>query len=531
MKRVLLACSAAALLAACSWKPRYTTSDVQPPPTLEVALQAADAARLAGATTLSEDSQTTVTVTRDGAILTALARNRSLLVERLNPDIRRTYIDEQRAAFDPALLATTSFGRTRPRSFDANGKDTVEDQYSTNGNVQLTEKLPTGTALTLAGGMGRNYSDPSGSAYSGNWSAEVSQSLLRGAGTNVGLVALRQARNSSEITAQAFRDSVLELVKQTEDAYWELVLARETLGIREFSVRIAREQLRLAEARLEVGSAIMADVLSARSEVASRNADLVDARANLRQRRLSLLRLLSPESDAQWATRLDAVDNADVTAIALDPAMSTQLALKYRPDLAQAKLSLVNADLDVVRTKNGLLPRLDGFVSYGRRSYGSSFQGGYDNLDSDRNDEYQVGATFEMSPLNRGERARDARARFQRDQAEASIANLEELLALDVRQDIVSAQQQYDRIAATREALASRREEVRAMEARYRVGSATILDTLQTQNNLVQAQVDEITARVRYIQALSALYRDEATLLDRRGVGVPKTPEQVKAGT
>jgi hypothetical protein len=40
--------------------------------------------------------------------------------------------------------------------------------------------------------------------------------------------------------------------------------------------------------------------------------------------------------------------------------------------------------------------------------------------------------------------------------------------------------------------------------------------------NLIQARLDEITARIRYIEAITALYHAEGTLLERRGIGVEK---------
>jgi len=48
------------------------------------------------------------------AILTALENNQSLKLERLNPQIQRTFVDEQRAAFDPTLAADLSQARARP---------------------------------------------------------------------------------------------------------------------------------------------------------------------------------------------------------------------------------------------------------------------------------------------------------------------------------------------------------------------------------------------------------------------------------
>jgi outer membrane protein TolC len=66
----------------------------------------------------------------------------------------------------------------------------------------------------------------------------------------------------------------------------------------------------------------------------------------------------------------------------------------------------------------------------------------------------------------------------------------------------------------------SRRESVRVIEGRHEVGKATNLDVLQVQRDLIQSQVDDATARVRYIEALTDLYAAEGTLLERRGIAL-----------
>ena len=50
-----------------------------------------------------------------------------------------------------------------------------------------------------------------------------------------------------------------------------------------------------------------------------------------------------------------------------------KLALQMRPDLNQAKLLWQRGDLEVVKTRNGLLPKLDLFVTLGRTGFAESF--------------------------------------------------------------------------------------------------------------------------------------------------------------
>jgi len=520
-----------ACLVSCAHAPRWTPQTVEPPQSVEVAQESAaqaveeeerakppsDKSGVAPAPQASS-----LALTRDGAVLTALARNRSLAVAQFEPEIAATYIQESRGAFDPALLATVSYGRdTRPYSQTgltsvAVGEPVVSRQFQT--DLSISEFLPTGTEVFLSGGFSRSRSS-SDWDYEGSWSVGLNQSLLRGIGPDANLVTLRQARNTAAKSRHEFRSSVLELVYQVENAYWELVLATRTLKIREFSVQLAKDQLGLNQDLIAVGKLSRDSRVSAEAELASRKADLVDARIAVRERTIDLIRLLNPDAEAQWGLTFETLDPADIERVDLSPKISVRLAALYRPELAQSRLELANRDLEVVRTRNGLLPKLDAFASYGRLSSGATGSDASSHLNDSMFDSYQFGLSLDMSPLNRAEIASHRRAKFHQQQAEVAIENLERVIEAEVRQAALEVERQWESIAATDEVVKSRQEELKVEENRFIVGKSTNLDVSQVHRDLIQAQLDEVTARVRYIQAITSLYLTEGTLLSRRGVG------------
>lgn len=513
---------AAMLLCSCngpdqSWK----IEDVQPPASLKEALLKIDAENERNSLQPTEPIPP-LTITRDGAILTALARNRSLNVDRYNPDIRRTFIDDERAAFDPLLLATVTAGRTNTPSTDRFGEERNEATDTINVKPQITNRFATGTEVTLSGSS--TFSDPEyrDQSATANSSLRVSQSLLKGAGATVNLVSLRQAKNNAEISSQAFRDTVLTLIQNVENRYWALVLARETMRIREAALGAAQEQLRGFTMRYQLGSATQADLLSAEANVATRESELLNAKGSFQLATLDLLRLISPETPEQWNASILATDPPEIAEILQSRDISSQLAMKYRPDLAQSRLEFSNAELEIIQTKNGLLPKLDGFVTYGANGYAGALDDAVTELRSQRYNEYSTGLEFEYSPLNRRARAQQKRAEFSQQQAQASLGNLEEQILYQIHSDIVNLETNYQRIAAAEKLLSSRKEQLRSITARQEAGSATILDVLDVQNDVIDAEVNDLRARIDYITSLTTLYRDEGTLLDRRGIGLPE---------
>ncbi|HBF34011.1 TPA: TolC family protein, partial [Candidatus Sumerlaeota bacterium] len=252
---------------------------------------------------------------------------------------------------------------------------------------------------------------------------------------------------------------------------------------------------------------------------ASAESDLIKAEADVRTKNIALIRLLNPETPAQWSVRFDLKDLPNVADVPVSADISAQLSKAYKPELAQARLQLTNKDLQVVLTKNGLLPKLDASVTYGRLGYAASAGKSVSHLDQDKYNNYEAGLSFEMAPLNRAERAAHRSAVFSQQQAEASVANEEQLLETDARKAVETVIEQRETVPAKQKAVKNYEEALKAEQTKFSLGKSTNYDVLTANNNLVSSKLEEVTARVNYIEAVTALYYAEGTLLERRGVG------------
>lgn len=503
-----------------------------------------------------------VPLTRDGALLTALLHNRSLDVARLGPGIAATYVPEARAQFDPVMGATSSYGRESlpivgtPSSLPGTPTygggasdnllslyqglnqalsrlnqtvDTLEstrdrqlDRRMTSASLSLQQELPTGTLLFLTGAASDTESEGALRDYRGGWGVGLRQPLLEGAALSPNLAALRQAKAGAAKGEALFRAEVLEIIRQTELAYWDLVLSLEVRKIREFAVRLADEQLVRTQEFLRVGRAIEGDVMAARAERASRTADLADADAAIRTDNVALVRLLNPDGKTPWDLSFSPADPPEAVQAPVDTDESVLMGLQYRPELEAAQLEVRRSRFAESRTKNALLPTLDLTGSYARNSQGDSSSGILRHLDDDYFDEYSIGLEFETPLMNRAEKARHRRARMVTDQAERTTLELEHYITATVREAVIETERQWQRLESVGEAVRSRAEQLRVAKGRNEVGKTSILDLHIVERDYIQAQVDEVTARVRYIQALTHLYAAEGTLPERRGITLDK---------
>ena len=455
------------------------------------------------------------------AILTAVANNQALVVERFNTPITRTFEDQERAVFDPTVTATLQRSRNVTKAPGLGGLQTATGEGGA-GEVGVAQFLPTGTQVGLTAAT-----DVEPHAFDGNdffasrLGLTVTQALLRGFGMDVNLASLRQARLdtlSSEYELRGFAES---LVAQVEEAYWDYALAQRKIEIYTQSLQVAQQQLAETDERIRIGKLAEIDRAASEAEVALRNEELIFARSTLAETRLLLLRLLNPSVPDYWQRDVVIETPPVVPDVTLeDIASHVQVALRLRPDLNQARLLVERGDLELVKTRNGLLPKMDLFLTLGKSGYADSFgeswqkigRKGYDVL---------VGMDFEYPPANRDARARNQRAVLTRQQAAESVDNVAQLVQLDVRTAYVLYNRAKEEVAATAVTRKFQAEKARAEIEKFRVGKSTTLLVAQAQRDLLASQITEVVAVIATVKALVEFYRLEGSLLQRRGIACP----------
>lgn len=474
----------------------------------------ADATAPAGAAPLGEGP---LELSVEEAAVLALSRNRDLAARRLEPVIAGTFEAIERARFDPEIFASATTGK-EVSSETSRSTGERYDVQSLTGGVEAGTRidLPTGTSVEVGASADRSDSDRTPDQHQTRVGLTVTQALLRGYGPAVNLVAVRQAELDTLASEAELRGFVESLLADTEIAYWQFALARSEIEIFERSLALARRQHDEVQQQVDVGLLPQTETAAARAEIARREQALIEARAGLEAARLRLLRLVNVPFDRP-ATATSDPGIAPRPIEDLDERLA--LAVERRPDLAEARLRLEQGRLETIVTRNGILPRLDLFVALGKSGYAESFAGAVKDLGGGSYD-FEAGVSLSWFLGERAARARDLAARATRRQAEEAVANLRQLVRLDVRlaaNEVERARQQIGASAATRRL---QEETLRAEEERFRVGSSTSLLVAQAQRDLLASQIAEIEAVVAYRIARVRLYLAEGSLLDRRGVRI-----------
>ena len=448
-------------------------------------------------------------LTLEQAVFLVLKNDRDLQIQQYEPLIAGTFEQIELGAFDPEAFADLSWARemddrtTRDRTLEA--------------MAGVTKKFSTGTRLTADLAWDKDASEESGSRHNTRAEITVTQALLQGRGAAVNLARVRQRKIDTLASVYELKGFTEALVAQTEIAYWHHVLAQKEIAVFQRSLEVATQQREEIEQQIEVGFLPENEVAAARAEEAIREQALINARSLVEERRLALLRLIHAD---RADIRVNTLSRPAVHAHPMaDTGERIQLALACRPDLKEAELALSRDALEVMVTKNGMLPKLDFFMNLGVNGFGNSLGKSIAAISSDA---YDIGAGLSIRRFlfNREARARHEAATISRRKARTAIDNLKHHIRFQVSLAVNEAERARQQIFASRKTREYEEQTVVSEKERFNVGAGTSLLVARAQRDLLASQIAEVRAVIDYRIALVKLFLAEGSLLERRGISL-----------
>ena len=453
------------------------------------------------------------------AILMGLENNSTISIQRLEPLVTNTYTREQQAPYDPTISveATRNVIESQRRlGALPNPLELRLEDYS--ADLTISESLPTGTDIAITTGLTGSVSNLYKDQYTGTVGLTVTQSLLRGFSPRANLANLRKARLDVDISRAELKGVAEGVIAEIEKGYWTLYLAGQEIAIQQKSLDLALQQLAESQERVKVGKLPELELAAVEAEVASRRSALIDSQSHYEQARLHLLYVLNPQAANVWLKMPVLIDAPFIPIDTLELLeIHEEIAIKFRSDLQQAKLSLRKGELEIVKTKNGLLPKLDFFITLGTTAYSEIFKNALPDVNSPY---YSIGGglVFSRPVPNRQASAQLDRARYTRDQQTLAVNNLEKLVQHDIRMAYTEVRRARQQIEATRVTRELQERKLAAEVEKFRVGKSTNILVLQAQRDFTASQLDEASTMVAYLNALVNLYQMEGSLLERRGI-------------
>jgi outer membrane protein TolC len=110
---------------------------------------------------------------------------------------------------------------------------------------------------------------------------------------------------------------------------------------------------------------------------------------------------------------------------------------------------------------------------------------------------------------------------LDREQAQKALENLVQLVEVDVRTVYIEVNRTKQQIAASSVTRMFDEEKLRTETEKLRVGKSTSFLVAQAQRDLLVSRIAEVRALANYLKALIDLYRQDGSLLERRGISAP----------
>jgi outer membrane protein TolC len=436
-------------------------------------------------------------------------------------------------AFDPSVSFGFSWDRvTSPlNSVVVSGIPTTTS-YATSFSGSYAQLFTTGASYSVSFSALRQSTTQQNTLFNPDVTSRLSigfnQPLLNGSGHLPNERFMLVARTNQRTAEEVFRLQVINSVAQLENAYWDLAASQRNVGVAQESLKASGELLADSEKQFEIGTMSRLDVVTAESQVASSQRDLIVAQTALEQQQTTLKQLVSkvsdPALDAAAVVLTDALPQPrDSDLPPLDAALSQAFA--NRPELREAQNNLSNQAVAIRYTENNLLPSTAVFGLYassGLQGNTTLVTGGAPGSLAQSlgaaHPETATGLSFSAAIRNRSAQADNLRAQMERNQLEIGLQNTRNQVALQVRQARINLIQGKAQVEAAHAAVGLAQVALEAERKKWDAGLSTSYNVVLRERDVVTAQYAEVQAETTYAKSLVAIDQALGTTLERNGI-------------
>lgn len=495
---------------------------------------------------LAQQEEKTLSLSLEDCILKALKNNLGVAIDVLTPELSDISVSLAKEKFMPQFSLGFSRRSTNQASYswiEAAGDVTTDrDNYS----VQLTQLIPTGGnfSISLTGLKSETNQklQTINPRFSNTLTFNLTQPLLKNFGFKVSRREIIIAKNNKDIADRNFKKALQDTIYSVEEAYWNLVYDIEILKVRKQSLKLAQDLLEKNKRAVEVGTLAPIEILNAQSSVATREADILQAEAAVKNSE-DLLKTIINLSAEEEGTELVIIIPSDTPAyekkeVSLDEALLK--AMENRPDLQATRIDVKNKEINVNYTRNQLLPDLSLQASYWSPGV-SGTQIIYDPRDpfgppigtvpgessdslkdvfSFKYKNWSVGLTLSIPVDTIFSRAAYVQARVNLEQSMLRLKNQEQQIFLEIKQAVRAVRTNYKRVQAYKIARELQEKKLEAEEEKLKVGLSTNYFVLQYQRDLTDSQATELKAIIDYNLSLARLNRALGITLKEKNIRI-----------
>jgi outer membrane protein TolC len=408
----------------------------------------------------------------------------------------------------------------------------------------FNELLQTGQSISASGNGSKSARDGSYPSFAAGLSVAVTQPLLQNRGAYVNRIPLMQAQSSYKVTGFNLTSTLLNLIDNAENTYWNAIFARENVLVSQTARDAAQFNWDFVQKQFSLGAISYLDTYNPQQQLAASDLALSQAKFNLTTAEDAIRQQISVDLDP--AIRVlplhltESVELPESEAIIPDKEQEVQKALDLQPALKSAVQNLDIDDLSLASARNGLLPSLNlrlGYNGAGNGGYytpgfgsaytGAPISGGLGDALGQMfgwgNPTYSASLTLNLPIRSRTASMIMANALIQKRNDAFNVRNTQQNIRLGVLNAVTNLQGAEESLKLAQIQNDFSNKNLDAMHTKYSLGTETQQNVVAAQQALAAAALGVLNAKISLQKAVLNLYLQTGELLDRRGI-VVKTP-------
>ena len=473
-------------------------------------------------------------------------------------------VEDALAEFDAHVSAFINYSTTdRPRNTGAGNTVNPPIAVATDTTQQsaISKRFATGGVATIRqqliyarnNAVISNFSRSTPSDWTALVEAQVQHPLMRNRGTYINRIPVVLASLNEDQAIADFEIQVRNLVRDVENAYWDLYVAYRNVSTRIIGRNSAIATADLAKKNMIRGLGTLQEFAQAREQYFQFRGQLEaslagsniagDERFGVYGRERVLRELMG--ISATDGRLIRPVEEPSIARVEYDWNESVAQMLHMSPELRRSKIRIKQSELELDLAKNQVLPDVNlsllyRFVGVGDHlgppngdpaTSGSSFPGS-SALAGVTNGRYQEGAIrldFAMPVGLRRELTRIKGSRFRLKREKEFLQDQERLQVSQLSDAFAKVKNHYQLLQTNAQRWLASEEEVESRLAQFRHGKGTMNTVLQSQLRRAEAQIAYYRALGEYNKSINYVDYLRGTMLANSGITLEEGPWNDKA--
>lgn len=387
-----------------------------------------------------------------------------ILKSKAQTDIATENVKRQKANWLPTLSANSSQSLTyRPFQEGATG--------FVNGNAMSSSSKKT--------------------SYNGSYGINAYWTVFNGNQTNNNIKIAKLQSEESELNTLTSINTIKEQIVQL---YINIMYTREALEVNKELLKQDSVLYKRGQELLSQGQIAKYELLELQAAVANGKYDIVNSATQIDQYLLQLKQLMSLPSEEYFDIANITLDDAHTLAAVPETQSVYSSALKQRPEIKAADLSIKEAELNYKVAKAGFLPTISLSAGFGDNHSSGSNKDWFEQMK--RNLDGSVGVTISVPILDgRSNKTNTRKARIEQTIATLDKEDASRDLYYSIANYRLNAYNNQQKYIAGTEKLNYNQENYNAIYTKAQIGTMNIVETLNARTSLLNAKQDVLQSK------------------------------------